>query len=113
MNKTLVLSPAVILTIVLSVVPAAGGFVWWMSDLSTRLVAMEGKVAGSDTGTLNDRLTTNESLTQFNNDSLKEVYGNIDKLDAEMKRTEEKLSAWVERELSKVFNIINDNPLGN
>ena len=61
----------------------------------------------------NDRLTTNESLTQFNNDSLKEVYGNIDKLDAEMKRTEEKLSAWVERELSKVFNIINDNPLGN
>jgi len=26
---------------------------------------------------------------------------------------EDELSAWMERELSKVYNIINDNPLGN
>ncbi len=26
---------------------------------------------------------------------------------------EDKLSAWMERELSKVYDIINDNPLGN
>jgi hypothetical protein len=84
-----------------------------MSDLSTRLVAMEGKVAGSDTGTLNDRLTVNESLTQFNNDSLKEVYGNIDKLDVEIKNTEDKLANWMEKEIAKVYDIINDNPLGN
>ena len=83
-----------------------------MSDLSTRLVAMEGKVAGSDTGTLNDRLTVNESLTQFNNDSLKEVYGNIDKLDVEIKNTEDKLAGWMEKEIAKVYDIINDNPLG-
>ena len=83
-----------------------------MSDLSTRLVAMEGKVAGSDTGTLNDRLTVNESLTQFNNDSLKEVYGNIDKLDVEIKNTEDKLANWMEKEIAKVYDIINDNPLG-
>ena len=84
-----------------------------MSDLSTRLVAMEGKVAGSDTGTLNDRLTVNESLTQFNNDSLKEVYGNIDKLDVEIKNTEDKLANWMEKEIAKVYDIINDNTLGN
>ena len=84
-----------------------------MSDLSTRLVAMEDKVAGSDTGTLNDRLTVNESLTQFNNDSLKEVYGNIDKLDVEIKNTEDKLANWMEKEIAKVYDIINDNPLGN
>ena len=84
-----------------------------MSDLSTRLVAMEGSIASSDTGTLNDRLTTVEERVQFNNDSIKEVYSNIDKLDVEMGDMEDKLAAWMERELSKVYNIINDNPLGN
>jgi len=112
MSKTLVLSPAVLLTIILSVVPAAGGFVWWMSDLSTRLVAMEGKIASSDTGTLNDRLTQVEGQVQFNNDSIKEVYGAVEKLDVEAKDMEDKLAGWVERELAKVYDIINDNPLG-
>ena len=113
MSKTLVLSPAVMLTIVLSVVPAAGGFVWWMSDLSTRLVAMEGKIEASDTGQLNDRLTIVEERVQFNNDSLKEVYGALDRLDSDIAQVEDKLAAWMERELAKVYDIINDNPLGN
>jgi len=113
MSKTLVLSPAVLLTIVLSVVPAAGGFVWWMSDLSTRLVAMEGKISNSNTGALNDRLTTVEERVQFNNDSIKETYDGLEKLDVEMGDMEDKLSAWMERELAKVYDIINNNPLGN
>ncbi len=83
-----------------------------MSDLSTRLVAMEGKVAGSDTGTLNDRLTTVEERVQFNNDSIKESMEYTNKIDVEMGDMEDKLSAWMERELSKVYDIINDNPLG-
>lgn len=112
MSKTLVLSPAVLLTIVLSVFPAAGGFVWWMSDLSTRLVAMEGSIASSDTGTLNDRLTTVEERVQFNNDSIRESMEYANKIDVEMGDMEDKLSAWMERELSKVYQIINDNPLG-
>jgi len=113
MSKTLVLSPAVMLTIVLSVVPAAGGFVWWMSDLSTRLVAMEDSLASSDTGQLNDRLTTVEERVQFNNDSIRESMEYANKIDVEMGDMEDKLSAWMERELSKVYDIINDNPLGN
>ena len=107
------LSPAVLLTIVLSVVPAAGGFVWWMSDLSTRLVAMEGKVASSDTGTLNDRLTTAEERVQFNSDTIEDTWESLEKLDVEMGDIEDKLSAWMEREIGKVYDIINDNPLGN
>ena len=107
MSKTLVLSPAVMLTIVLSVVPAAGGFVWWMSDLSTRLVAMEGKISASDTGQLNDRLTQAEERIQFNNESIRETTESIEKLDIEMGDMEDKLSAWVERELAKVYDIIN------
>ena len=83
-----------------------------MSDLSTRLVAMEGKIEASDTGQLNDRITIVEERVQFNNDSLKEVYGNLDRLDSDMAQVEDKLAAWMERELAKVYNIINDNPLG-
>ena len=113
MSKTLVLSPAVLLTIVLSVVPAAGGFVWWMSDLSTRLVAMEGKIASSDTGSLNDRLTQAEERVQFNSDNIDDVWESFEKLDAEMNNMEDELSAWMERELAKLYDIINDNPLGN
>ena len=113
MSKTLVLSPAVMLTIVLSVVPAAGGFVWWMSDLSTRLVAMEGKISASDTGQLNDRLTQAEERVQFNSDNIDDVWESLEKMDVEMGDMEDKLSAWMERELSKVYDIINDNPLGN
>ena len=84
-----------------------------MSDLSTRLVAMEGKIEASDTGQLNDRLTIVEERVQFNNDSLKEVYGALDRLDSDIAQVEDKLAAWMERELSKVYDIINDNPLGN
>jgi uncharacterized coiled-coil protein SlyX len=74
---------------------------------------MEGKIEASDTGQLNDRLTIVEERVQFNNDSLKEVYSNLDRLDSDMAQVEDELSAWMERELSKVYNIINDNPLGN
>ena len=73
---------------------------------------MEGKIEASDTGQLNDRLTIVEERVQFNNDSLKEVYDNLDRLDSDMAQVEDKLAAWMERELSKVYDIINDNPLG-
>jgi len=76
-------------------------------------VAMEGKVAGSDTGTLNDRLTTAEERVQFNSDNIDDVWESFEKMDVEMGDMEDELSAWMERELSKVYNIINDNPLGN
>ena len=84
-----------------------------MSDLSTRLVAMEGKVASSDTGTLNDRLTTAEERVQFNSDNIDDVWESIEKLDVEAKDMEDKLAGWMEREIGKVYDIINDNPLGN
>jgi predicted nucleic acid-binding Zn-ribbon protein len=84
-----------------------------MSDLSTRLVAMEDSLASSDTGKLNDRLTTVEERLQFNSDNIDDVWESFEKMDVEMGDMEDKLSAWMERELSKVYDIINDNPLGN
>lgn len=76
-------------------------------------MAMEGKIASSDTGQLNDRLTSVEERVQFNNKSTAELYEGLEKLDVEMKDMEDKLAGWVERELAKVYDIINDNPLGN
>jgi len=76
-------------------------------------VAMEGKIASSDTGQLNDRLTSVEERVQFNNESIRETTESVKKLDVEMLDMEDKLAAWMERELAKVYNIINDNPLGN
>ena len=73
---------------------------------------MEGKVAGSDTGTLNDRLTTAEERLQFNSDNIDDVWESFEKMDVEMGDMEDELSAWMERELAKVYDIINDNPLG-
>ena len=73
---------------------------------------MEGSIANSDTGTLNDRLTSVEERVQFNNESIREVYEGVEKLDVEAKDMEDKLAGWVERELAKVYDIINDNPLG-
>tara|TARA_R110002033_G_scaffold3470_1_gene19515 strand:- start:428 stop:652 length:225 start_codon:yes stop_codon:yes gene_type:complete len=74
---------------------------------------MEGKVASSDTGALNDRLTTVEERVQFNSDNIDDVWESLEKLDVEMKDMEDKLAGWMEREIGKVYDIINDNPLGN
>jgi hypothetical protein len=74
---------------------------------------MEGKVASSDTGTLNDRLTTAEERVQFNSDNIDDVWESLEKLDVEAKDMEDKLAGWMEREIGKVYDIINDNPLGN
>tara|TARA_Y100001937_G_scaffold11765_1_gene14713 strand:- start:9393 stop:9617 length:225 start_codon:yes stop_codon:yes gene_type:complete len=74
---------------------------------------MEGKIASSDTGSLNDRLTQAEERVQFNSDNIDDVWESFEKLDAEMNNMEDELSAWMERELAKLYDIINDNPLGN
>ena len=74
---------------------------------------MEGSIANSNTGALSERITTVEERVQFNSDNIDDVWESIEKFDVEMGDMEDKLSAWMERELSKVYEIINDNPLGN
>ena len=109
MSKTLVLSPAVVLTIVLSVVPAAASMVWWMSDLSTRLGVMEDSVESfetTDTSILQERLAALEAQTVVLNNV-------IEKLDGKIDDVENSVSVWAEKEFQKVYDIINKgNPLG-
>jgi len=112
MNKTLQLSPAMLLGIVLTVLPSLGGTVWWVSNLATRLEVTETRIANSNTTALLERVTVVEGKSQFNNDSIKELYNALENFQADLKNTEDELSAWTERELAKIYDIINDNPLG-
>ena len=113
MNKTLQLSPAMLLGIVLTLAPMIVGTIWTASDLYTRIKAMESSIANSNTGALSERITTVEERVQFNSDTTDDIWESIEKIDVEIEDMENKLSAWMERELSKVYQIINDNPLGN
>lgn len=113
MNKTLQISPAMLLGIILTVAPSIGGTIYWVSNLATRLEATENRVGESDTTALLERITVLESRSQFNNDSIKEIYHAVDDLYTDLEDTEKEITAWAERELDKIYDIVNENPLGN
>jgi|TARA_R100000149_G_scaffold39516_1_gene15258 regulator of replication initiation timing len=109
MNKTLTLSPAVLLSIVLSVIPAAGGIVWWVSDINTRLQVTEQAVSNvkeTDTSALQERIATLE--TESKNLKLTD-----ESLKTDIENVEHNVSMWAEKEFKKLYDIINQgNPLG-
>ena len=88
-----------------------------MSNLATRVQHTETAVSNfkeTDTSVLQERLVTVEERVQFNNDSIKEVYEGLEKLDVEMQDMEDKLAGWMETEMAKIYDILNNkgNPLG-
>ena len=144
MNKTLTISSSLLLSLVLGAIVPIGSTVYWVSNLATRVQHTEAAVGNfkeTDTSKLQERLVTVEERVQFNNDSikevyvgmdkliprvkrsdvifhakrgLKEVYVGMDKLDTEMKDMEDKLAGWMETEMAKIYDILNNkgNPLG-
>ena len=116
MNKTLTISSSLLLSLVLGAIVPIGSTVYWVSNLATRVQHTEEAVSNykaTDTSILQERLVTVEERLQFNSDNIDDVWESFEKMDVEMGDMEDKLSAWMERELSKVYDIINDNPLGN
>ena len=109
MSKTLVLSPAILLSILLSVIPAAGGIVWWVSDINTRLQVTEQAVSNvkeTDTSALQERIATLE--TESKNLKLTD-----ESLKTDIENVEHNVSMWAEKEFKKLYDIINQgNPLG-
>jgi len=88
-----------------------------VSNLATRVQHTETAVSNfkeTDTSVLQERLVTVEERVQFNNDSIKEVYEGLEKLDVEMQDMEDKLAGWMETEMAKIYDILNNkgNPLG-
>ena len=115
MNKTLQLSPAMLLGMILTIAPMIVGTIWAASDLYTRITAMETKLDNSDTGALSERITTVEERVQFNSNNADDLWESIEKIDGDIENTENKLSSWMEKELNKIYDIVNNkgNPLGN
>jgi hypothetical protein len=77
------------------------------------LEATETRIANSNTTALLERITVVESKSKFNNDSIKEIYNAVDDLYTDLEDTEKEITTWTERELAKIYKIVNDNPLGN
>lgn len=75
--------------------------------------ATETRIANSNTTALLERITVVESKSKFNNDSIKEIYNAVDDLYTDLEDTEKEITTWTERELAKIYKIVNDNPLGN
>ena len=74
--------------------------------------ATETRIAKSDTTALLERVTVVEGKSQFNNNSIRELYNALGNFQADLKNTEKEVTSWTERELAKIYDIINDNPLG-
>jgi len=88
-----------------------------VSNLATRVQHTEEAVSNfkeTDTSTLQERLVAVEERVQFNADNIDDVWESIEKLDVEMKDVEDKLAGWMETEMAKIYNILNNkgNPLG-
>ena len=116
MNKTLTISSSLLLSLVLGAIVPIGSTVYWVSNLATRVQHTEEAVSNykaTDTSILQERLVTVEERLQFNSDNIDDVWDSLEKLDVEAKDMEDKLAGWMEREIGKVYDIINDNPLGN
>ena len=121
-SKSITLTPAVLLSLLLTIIPAAGGVIYKMSQNDSKLQSTVddikkinnrlGKIKKADTSGLLDRIsklegiigTQNIQLTEMN-DEMSEIYDEIDK-------AEDRVSEWSEKEFEKLYEIVNDNPLG-
>ena len=117
MNKTLTISSGLLLSLVLGAIVPIGSTVYWVANLATRVEHTEAAVSNfkeTDTSILQERLVAVEERVQYNNDNVDDVWESIEKLDVEMKDVEDKLAGWMETEMAKIYEILNNkgNPLG-
>ena len=82
---------------------------WWVSDINTRLQVTEQAISNvkeTDTSVLQERIATLE--TDFTN--LKQTIGD---LSVDIESVEGSITSWTEKELNKIYDIVNQgNPLG-
>mgnify|MGYP001416116079 CR=1 FL=1 len=107
-SKSITLTPAVLLSLVLTIIPAAGGVIYKMSANDSKLQAIEDKVKKykkTDVSKLLERISALEAMVNAQDKEIKRV-------DDSIQDVETNLSIWSEKEFSKVYEILNDNPLG-
>jgi septal ring factor EnvC (AmiA/AmiB activator) len=121
-SKSITLTPAVLLSLVLTIIPAAGGIVYKMSandsklqntvDEVKKINARLGKIKKADTSVLLDRIAKLEGIVETQSSQLKEMKLDISEVYDEISNVEESMTSWSEKEFEKLYKVLNDNPLG-
>jgi len=121
-SKSITLTPAVLLSLVLTIIPAAGGIIYKMSandsklqntvDEVKKINARLSKIKKADTSVLLDRIAKLEGIVETQSTQLKEMKADISEVYDEISEVEESMTSWSEKEFEKLYNVLNDNPLG-
>ena len=121
-SKSITLTPAVLLSLVLTIIPAAGGIIYKMSandsklqnmsELITKNSARLGKIKKADTSVLLDRIAKLEGIVETQSTQLQEMKADISEVYDEISEVEESMTSWSEKEFEELYNVLNDNPLG-
>ena len=79
-----------------------------VNNISTRL----GKIKKADTSVLLDRIAKLEGIVETQSTQLTEMKDEISEIYDEISEVEESMTSWSEKEFEKLYNVLNDNPLG-
>jgi len=71
-----------------------------------------GKIKKTDTSGLLDRISKLEGIIEAQTIQLTEMKDEISEIYDEIDKAEDRVSEWSEKEFEKLYEIVNDNPLG-
>jgi len=121
-SKSITLTPAVLLSLLLTIIPAAGGVIYKMSQNDSKLQSTVddikkinnrlGKIKKADTSGLLDRISKLEGIIETQTIQLTEMKDEMSEIYDEIDKAEDRVSEWSEKEFEKLYEIVNDNPLG-
>ena len=83
-----------------------------MSGLITKNSNRLGKIKKADTSVLLDRIAKLEGIVQTQSTQLQEMKADISEVYDEISEVEESMTSWSEKEFEKLYDVLNDNPLG-
>jgi len=71
-----------------------------------------GKIKKADTSGLLDRISKLEGIIETQTIQLTEMKDEMSEIYDEIDKAEDRVSEWSEKEFEKLYEIVNDNPLG-
>ena len=83
-----------------------------MSGQITKNSNRLGKIKKADTSVLLDRIAKLEGIVETQSTQLQEMKADISEVYDEISDVEESMTSWSEKEFEKLYNVLNDNPLG-
>ena len=83
-----------------------------MSGQITKNSNRLGKIKKADTSVLLDRIAKLEGIVETQSTQLQEMKADISEVYDEISEVEESMTSWSEKEFTKLYDVLNDNPLG-